>query len=292
MRVSNIALTTSTITSLQRASKAMEEAQQRSTSGLAVQKPSDDPSAAAGIMAASSSLRSIDQYQRNIDYAGARIGVEESALDQITRTLERAKELGIQQGDAGASAQTRLGAKAEIDQLIAFITQVANTRYEGEYLFGGDQSNAPPITSSAPPFTASPITGQRTTEIARNQYVPVTHNAQQIFIDSGVLDSLNALSTALGNNDQTAIQGSLTGLDNAHDAMQSLVGDIGARSAQIDSTSTSLASLKTTVAAQKSNLQDIDIETAITQLMSRQTAYQAALLATSRITGLSLADYL
>jgi flagellin-like hook-associated protein FlgL len=42
----------------------------------------------------------------------------------------------------------------------------------------------------------------------------------------------------------------------------------------------------------KSNLEDVDYETAITQLMSRQNAYQAAMMATSKVIGLTLTDYL
>jgi flagellin-like hook-associated protein FlgL len=36
----------------------------------------------------------------------------------------------------------------------------------------------------------------------------------------------------------------------------------------------------------------VDVETAMTELTNRQIAYQAALLATAKVTGLSLVDYL
>src|SRR6185436_11998111 len=102
--------------------------------------------------------------------------------------------------------QTRLVAKAEVDQLLAFAIQLANTKFEGEYLFGGDQSGQLPIDQSLPPFSTVPPTGQRRAEISENQIVNVNHNASQLFLNSGVLASLDALSTALGANDQVAIQ--------------------------------------------------------------------------------------
>jgi len=39
-------------------------------------------------------------------------------------------------------------------------------------------------------------------------------------------------------------------------------------------------------------LSEVDQEKAITDLVSRQTAYQSAMLATSRVIGLTLTDYL
>ena len=42
----------------------------------------------------------------------------------------------------------------------------------------------------------------------------------------------------------------------------------------------------------KSDVEEVDVEEAVTELVSRQTAYQAAMLATSRVMGLTLADYL
>jgi flagellin-like hook-associated protein FlgL len=57
-------------------------------------------------------------------------------------------------------------------------------------------------------------------------------------------------------------------------------------------TSSAIDAQKNTLTTAKSNLEDIDSATAITQLTTRQTAYQAALLAVSKSTGLTLSDYL
>ena len=40
------------------------------------------------------------------------------------------------------------------------------------------------------------------------------------------------------------------------------------------------------------DLHEIDLETAMTELTGRQTAYQAAMLATSKVLGLSLTEYM
>ncbi len=292
MRVSTIGLTNRLLTGLQRASASVEEASVRTQSGLKISRPSDDPNGAASLMNASSSLRALEQYQRNISSASARLNMEEEVLGRLTDTLDRAKQLGLQEGSATANAQTRLVAKAEVDQLLAFAVQLANSRHEGEFLFGGDQPLGIPIPSTTSPFSPTTITGQRFVEIGEAQRVPVVHNAKELFLDSNVLAALEELSIALGTNDAPGIATSLSSIDGAHLDVQALIGDVGARSSQFDVARSNLQALDSTLQAFKSDLQDLDLEEAVTHLVSKQNAYQAALLTTSRVMSVTLADYL
>ena len=120
----------------------------------------------------------------------------------------------------------------------------------------------------------------------------VNHNGTEIFLDTNVLGALHDLSAALGANDFTGIQNALGALDGAHDAIQNLIGDLGARSSRLEVTASNLAALDTQLRTFKSLVADVDMEKAVTELVSRQTAYEAAMLATSRVMGLTLADYL
>ncbi|MEP7345481.1 MAG: flagellin, partial [Gemmatimonadaceae bacterium] len=212
--------------------------------------------------------------------------------DRLTTSLERAKQLGMQEGSGTASAQTRLIAKAEVDQILAFAVQLANTKFEGEYLFGGDQSGTIPITQSTPPFSTVPPTGQRKVEISGGLVVNANHNASQLFLNSSVLASLDQLSTALGANDQLAIMSSIDTIDTAFTSVQTFLGDVGAQTNQLETTSQNIVALTGSLKVFKSNLQDLDLEAAVTTLLTKQNAYQTALLATSKVLSLSLADYI
>lgn len=292
MRITNNVISRNALTGLQRALQQVDAAHQRATTGVRVEKASDDPSAATSIMVSGSSLRAIDQYQRNINAAAARSSAEENALDTMTQIIERAKELAISQSNSTADAQTRLVTKAEIDQLLQQAIQIGNTQHEGEYLFGGDQSNVAPFQGVTPPFAAVPPTGTRRTEISSALYVKSNHNGTEVFLDSGAFAALNELSVALGANDQAGILTSLTSIDATHSSLQVLIGETGAQSSQLEVAGQNLKALDTSLRTFKSNLQDADLETAVTELVSKQTAYQAALLATSKVMGLNLAEYL
>lgn len=292
MRITNNLVSRNALASLQRSLRDVHEASNRATTGRRVERASDDPTAANSIMASGSSIRAIEQYKRNISSARARLDREESILGSVTQILERAKELGIAQGSSTADAQTRLTAKAELDQLIQTVVQLGNTKHEGEFLFGGDQSDVAPFSGATPPFSAAPPTGTRRAEIASSLSVRTNHNGTEVFLSTGVLAALDQLSVALGANDQSAVQASLASLDSSHAGVQVLIGESGANAQQIDVATANLDALDTSLRAFKSELQDADIEKAVTELVGRQTAYQAAMLATSRVMSLNLADYL
>ena len=292
MRITNNMVSRNSLASLQRSLRQVNDAQNRATSGVRVERPSDDPSASSSIMASGSSLRAIDQYKRNINSARARLDREESIMGSVSQMLERAKELGIGQGSATADAQSRLTTKAEVDQLLSAVVQLGNTSHEGEFLFGGDQSNVAPFSGTTAPFSSAPPTGTRRAEISSALSVRTNQNGTEAFLNSGVMAALESLSIALGANDQPAIITSLTALDSAHASVQVLIGETGAATQQLDVATSNLDALDTSLRAFKSQLQDVDIEQAVTELVGRQTAYQAAMLATSRVMSLNLADYL
>ena len=292
MRITNNVISRNALAGLQHSLRQVDEAQRRATSGLRVETASDDPAASTSIMASASSLRAIEQYTRNINSAGARLDNEETVLTSLTQILERAKQLGLAEGNGTASVQTRLVAKAEIDQLLQQAIALGNTRHEGEYLFGGDQSGTIPFTTVTAPFAAAAPTGTRRAEISSGLSVRSNHNGSDVFLTSGVLQSLSDLSTALGANATAGITTSLTALDAAHLNVQVLTGEVGAASSQLEVATANLHALDTSLRAFKSNLQDADLEKAVSELVARQTAYQSAMLATSRVMGLNLAEYM
>jgi flagellar hook-associated protein 3 FlgL len=292
MRVTNSLIKQNALTGLQLNMRRVLDAQNQATTGRRIERASDDPVGASQVIRSGSTITALAQYQRNIDSANARLAAEETVLDRLDETISRAKELGLQQGGSTANTQTRLVAKAEVDQLLAFTKELGNTRHEGEFLFGGNASQTVPFTAVTPPFTAAAPSGTRQTEIASGFRVPLNHDGDQVFLSSGVLQSLYDLSDALGRDDTADINTALQSLDGAQDSINTLLGDVGARTQQLEVTSANLDALDTQTKTLKSQLEDADIERAVTELVTRQTAYQAAMLATSRVIGLSLADYL
>ncbi len=267
------------------------EVQRAITSGHRVEKPSDDPGSIGKIMESSSSLRALEQYEKNLNLAGSRLSLEDMALDQITNYLTRAKELAISQGWATANAETRATVKAEVDGLRDALLDLGNSKFAGSYMFGGDYANLRPFSDTGHDPTRPPA-GTFLVEGGEGAFLEANHSGQEIFVDSNVLGALEALSTALGNNSESEIQASIGGLDAAFKTVQQLTSDLGGRINRIDRAVESLDSLKVELVTQESELRDTDFEEVITRLANLQVTYEAAMMANSRILNLTLTDYL
>lgn len=296
MRITNQIIVQRQLDSLQANVDAIDKAQTAVSSGKRLQAASDDPTAASQIMTSASALRAITQYRTNVSAATGRVNSEDSVLQQLTDLMTRAQQIAVQQGSANSSASTRAAAAAEAGGLLQSAAQLGNTKFGDEYLFGGDASTTPPFTvagsGSSTTYTSNNPSGQRSIQIGDGQTMMVTHDGTQVFVNTGALAALHQLTTALAAGDVSGINAASTSLNAAFDTVQGVLGDVGARGNQLSMASAQLDSYEGTVKTLKSSLEDIDAATAITELTSRQTAYQAALLGISKSTGLSLTDYL
>lgn len=311
MRVSNHLVSRTISQRLLAQQSALARAQERVATGRRVGKMSDDPTAGSTIMQASASLRGLEQYRRNADTVGARLDVEDAALDQLTQIMTRAKELGVATVGSTADAAGRRMAGIELRQLLEQAVNVGNSQLGDEYLFGGTNNDGrapftnatvvagatifvptdPPVAPATDPTPRLP-TGQRTVEVASGQTMRGAHDGASVFLDSGALDALHALATAMESDDPTAMGTAMGTLEEAFTTVQGLVGEVGARQNQVDTVRAGLEALQAALAEQKSGLSEVEMEEAITEMMQRQTAYQAAMLASSKVMGMSLTDYL
>ena len=302
MRVTNQIITRNSKARLQSGLQGIDRLREDISSGIRIRKMSDDPTAAGEVVRTGSSMRAISQFRRNIDLGLARASAEEAVLNQLTNSLGRAIELGIAQGSATANAQTRLIAKTEVDSLIKYAVDLGNTRLGDDYLFGGTRSGEAPMRVPPTPadgFSAltdgvTPVdpSGAIRLEIGDGAFVTPVHNGTDVFLTTDALESLRALSTALGNNDVPGIQASIDRVTAANSQVQNLLGAQGARMNELEGARTNLEGMELTLKAFRADLRDTEVDKAIAELVGKQTLYQAAMSATSRILGLSLANYL
>ena len=303
MRVTNQTQLFTSQSTLQANLRIMDRLRADISSGVRIHSMSDDPTEASQVVRISSSMRALTQFRRNVSAGVARATAEEGALDHLTNALSRGIELGTTQTNATASASSRLVVKAEVDELIAFSVNLGNTKLGDDYLFGGTRTGEPPFqipTTGAMPFSrlqdvfgasVNP-SGNRQIEIDDNRFMTPTHNGTEVFLATDALESLRALSTALGANDVAGITTATARLTAAQDKVQAVLGTQGARMNDLDNQGNTLNATELSLKLFRSDLRDTEVDKAITDLLGRQTLYSAAMSATSRILGLSLANYL
>jgi flagellar hook-associated protein 3 FlgL len=257
--------------------------------GLRNSKISDDPVAGAQILATDTALRAVEQYRRSVTSVQARQAAEETTLDQLGDLLSRAKELATGQGSSTANATTRAATAIEVQSLIDQAISLGNLRFGSDYLFGGLDVSAPPFQANGT-YVGTP-TG-RQAEVGDGVLVDTVHSGEQLLVSSGVLTSLTALRDALQANDAVAVRASGTALDQAFDATQLTLTEVGARTRNLELTTGSLTALETALTAKRAAAAEIPLEEAMLRLATIQTAMQAAYQATTRILQTSLTEYL
>ncbi|HUM16386.1 MAG TPA: flagellar hook-associated protein FlgL [Candidatus Nitrosotalea sp.] len=289
MRITNSMLQQSVVAAVQANLQRIATAQAQVSSGLRITRASDDPVAAAQIMRTSQDLDALAQVQRNVTSAQTRVSAEDSVLTQITNLVTRAQELAVEESSSTATAATRASSKAEVDGLISQAVALGNTRVGDEYIFGGAQTTVPPFQANGA-YVGDDT--ERTAEIGQGIYAATNHTGRDLLVSSGLLPSLQALSTALASGDGSAVGATAASLGTANAQIQSLVADTGARANQLDTAAQSASALTASLTARQSSLQDADVATTSTELLAAQTSLQAALLAASRVLPTSLANYL
>jgi flagellar hook-associated protein 3 FlgL len=291
LRITNSILYRQSLSGLRKNLEAMEEAAFQASTGIRLRRPSDDPVATGSVMRSSSSLRALEQYQRNLNLGRSRLGAEEGVLEQLGDALVRAKELAIGQSGSNATTDTRAITALEVASLRDFVQDLANTEFAGSYLFGGAYADTVPFPDGGPDPTRLPE-GELPIEIAAGSTVPTNHSGKRVFMDSGALDALSELQAALEADDAAGVQSAIGSLDRAFTDVQQVTAEVGARARRLDVATSNLEALDVNLRTFRSDLQDADFEAAVSELINRQTGYQAALLANARILQTTLTDYL
>ncbi|SOB80214.1 flagellar hook-associated protein 3 FlgL [Sphingomonas guangdongensis] len=263
-----------------------------------IQTPSDD---AAGYRALSLLKRTGADAQAeltNIDLATSLLEASSTALGSIEAQLVRVREISVSAGSATLSPDQKTALATELDVIVEDLLRIANTSdSRGGPLFSG--------TSVQPPYErvngtvtytgvgeagAIPIGDGRsinatTSGAAIFNAIPVSAGGTQdmFAIIEGMADNLrNDVAVGDAGRDVQAILNSVT---NAR-------ASIGARGARLELEESRLTDLALTREEARSAIEDTDVTATITELQKTLTVLQATQASFSKLTSLSLFDYL
>src|SRR5690606_29423523 len=130
--------------------------------------------------------------------------------------------------------------------------------------------------------------GDTHVEIGTGNSAALNHDGQTVLVDTNALSALQALDAALSAGDAAAIGAAAADLTAAFEAVQAVLGEVGARANRIDIAESNIEALELNLKTLRSSVADEDLETALTDLVNRQTTLQAAMVATSRILTITL----
>ncbi|HKJ76189.1 MAG TPA: flagellar hook-associated protein FlgL, partial [Gammaproteobacteria bacterium] len=127
------------------------KAQRHVSTGKRVNKPSDDPTAAQTLKRYEGRLKEMDGFDRNVDNLRGRLNYTNTQFDEATRLLQRGRDLALYAANDTNSPSDRQAIKEESQQVLKQLSQVANERLQGKYLFSGTADNRQSVVMSREP---------------------------------------------------------------------------------------------------------------------------------------------
>lgn len=263
------------------------------SSNKRVNHPSDDPNAAADIIAYDQNLENLDQYSRNIDVASRSLNATDDALNGVKDIVMKAQELN-QRAKGLLSADSRVELANEVQQLQQHLLQLANTQINGDYIFSGYKTNVVPYALSNSQPNANPVetfsgnNQQMVVEIGQGVTLPTQVNGQATFQGDGssatvdIFQTLANLEVALRTNnnndsDPAGIAAQEANLDLARKQVLAQITTVGAYTNRIDMTKKHLEQQQISFKSYISSLEDADLTDVIYEYQRSATALQATI---------------
>jgi flagellar hook-associated protein 3 FlgL len=297
------------------------------TTGLRVSKPSD--SVDAGSIARYQTLISkVDSYGVAISQAKSFLEYQDGIVGQATDIIVRAKEIAQQAANETLSVESRAQLAEEVYQLRDQMASLANSTYQGRYVYGASDDDDPPydagtynVPASGPArvrYTFDNETGTSTTRSFKiTDEISVTLNTPADDVFGTSLEGLERLSRALaGVQTQPLPSGAPDGTGNAyvfpdeyHLQTEHIRGAIdlfnqardfdlipervslGGRMRRLETGQALLELTKNSAKEVLSRLQDADETEVAANLQQAQTALQASYSVTAKVLRMTILDY-
>lgn len=265
--------------------------------GKRITAPSQDPAVAQQLAELSRKDSDAAAYGANMTLAGSLLTQADGVLGQIATQLQRARELTTQAATGTQNAETRKIIGTELESIVGAIAGLANTRnVRGQPLFGTPDGTPAVAPKPGGGFTYAPINVSEV-PIADGQSVQATESAARIFTQGDGTDTLKMLSdlaAALQDKagDGSAANAALDKISAATDQVSLVQASIGARSARVELQQSLATTANTDRGDLRSKLEDTDVTSAVIELQQLMTALSATQASFTKLSGLSLFDYL
>lgn len=270
------------------------------SSGVRVNSLSDDPIAAGQNVLLLNQMQQDDSFTQSASLVTGQLQVADSALGQVVSQLTQAISLATSANNGTMNASDKQSISSQISGIRAEVLTLANSSYQGQYIFAGGQTSSAPFTldSSTSPATVaySGDNGVNYLLSPNGQQIQLNVPGDQIFSASGSNNVLAALNNLVADfsSGGNAAQGvaDTQNLSSALNYVSQQRVTIDNSITQVSSASNAVQSQQTQLTAAQSDLMQADVAQVATQLSLTQTQQTALESVISQLASGSLFDKL
>lgn len=284
------------LSDLRGSSSRLAEIQRELSTLKRLNSPSDDPIGISLSMSLHREVEAGSAWAANAEDSVAWIQTTDAALASGIEIVQRVRELALQGANGTLPQSARDTLALEVQQLGASMVEVGNTAFAGRYIFGGAAYDTAPLDAAG--AVTSGNVGPISREVAQGEVVRINVTIDEFRDPDGaggtpdIFTTLSSLDAALQAGDLAGVTAALGELDRHIESFNDLRGRGAGLQRRLEE-NLSRGALKEINARERlSQIEDVDIAEAITELKTRETGLRAALSVGSRVLPVSLVDFL
>jgi len=268
------------------------------SSGLRVATLSADPVAVSSNVILAGQLSGLDSFVQTGTGVQGRIQAADSTLGEVVSQVTSAISLATQGANQTLNASDLRSIANEVAGIRDTVVTLANTSYQGTYLFSGSQGNTKPFSldgGTIPPTTL--YAGDNVTNYVvtpGGQSLATNLPGSAVFTASGasVIDTLNQLVNDLQTGSSAAVATDSSNLSSALQTMDEQRSTLETSLSQLNSTISYAQTQAAQVQSQQSTLLSADTAQVASGLQMAEVQHQALISVISTLSQINLFTYL
>ena len=250
------------------------------SSGVSINSLSQNPVAAGENVVLLNQIQQDDSFTQNSDLVSGQLQVADSTLGSVVTQLTRAISLATSANNGTMNASDVKSVSNQISGILDEVQSLANTNYQGQYIFAGGQTSTMPFTTSttnSPNVTTYNGNGDiNYLETPNGQKIQLNVPGSQVFLGTGansVFGALNSLVAdySTGTVDTTQAVADTQALNTAlgYVSQQRVVIDNSI--SQVTAAGEAVTGNQTQLTVAQTNLMQADVGQVSTQLSLAET---------------------
>jgi flagellar hook-associated protein 3 FlgL len=283
---------TNLVSSLDQTQVSEQQLSAELSSGVRVNSLSQDPLASGENVLLLNQIEQDDSFTQSSSLVQGRLQVADTALGSVVSQLTSAISLATSANNGTMNSSDVKSISNQISGILDEVQTLANTSYQGQYIFAGGQASAAPFTTST--ATSPAVTTYSGDEdvnyltTPNGQSIQLNVPGDQIFAASGTNSVFGALNSLVADYASGTVNTSKAVSDTTALSTALNYNSI----TQLTSASDAVSSEQTQLTAAQTNLMQADVAQVSTQLSLAETQQTALEDVISQLGSSSLFDKL
>lgn len=167
MRIATSTIYTNQSTAIDNLVAQQQQYAQELSSGKQLNQPSDNPTQIGLDLNVRNTIAQENQGQSNLQAVNSKLTTIDGALNSLGNLLQSARGIAIQGASGTLSRQQLQSLGDQMNTLLSEAAGIANTQYDGAYVFGGSANAQQPVTLQGSPPSSVAISGNAASEVQR-----------------------------------------------------------------------------------------------------------------------------